>query len=296
MDRVIFEEGGFGLTTKTFEFLQSAPSDAISAIGKTFGNHAIIEGVERNGSNVSGGTIFVNGEYLPFAAGPYNTKVSIYEIREPAKYNLDIDIDGVLDDKDAYVKRYAKCGADGMESFDFSRLKPYYFNFLSFLRKVPLPFSGSINSVPKGFQLCDGTNGTPDLRGMFLAGYDPSDIRQNQIGERWGRKQVTLTVNELPSHNHTGSTGGGGGHRHGYKDAFFAEAHAINPPYKLEGPRNHPGSNEGRDFDNYAYYKDRTTNYEQNHTHSFTTNNRGGNRAFDIRPPYYTVAYIMFVG
>ena len=29
---------------------------------------------------------------------------------------------------------------------------------------------GSIATIPAGWQLCDGTNGTPDLRGRFVAG------------------------------------------------------------------------------------------------------------------------------
>jgi prepilin-type N-terminal cleavage/methylation domain-containing protein len=31
-------------------------------------------------------------------------------------------------------------------------------------------WSGSIASIPSGWQLCDGTNGTPDLRGRFILG------------------------------------------------------------------------------------------------------------------------------
>lgn len=39
---------------------------------------------------------------------------------------------------------------------------------------------GSIASIPAGFVLCDGNNGTPDLRDKFIVGagdtYDPDDI------------------------------------------------------------------------------------------------------------------------
>ena len=31
-------------------------------------------------------------------------------------------------------------------------------------------WSGSIASIPSNFQLCDGTNGTPDLNGLFVMG------------------------------------------------------------------------------------------------------------------------------
>lgn len=38
---------------------------------------------------------------------------------------------------------------------------------------------GIIGTIPAGFQLCDGTNGTPDLRNQFVVGsgdtYNPDD-------------------------------------------------------------------------------------------------------------------------
>lgn len=42
---------------------------------------------------------------------------------------------------------------------------------------VILMWSGSIASIPSGWQLCDGTNGTPDLRDKFVVG-----ARQDQGG------------------------------------------------------------------------------------------------------------------
>ena len=32
------------------------------------------------------------------------------------------------------------------------------------------PWSGSLSSIPRGWTLCDGTNGTPDLRESFIVG------------------------------------------------------------------------------------------------------------------------------
>lgn len=40
-------------------------------------------------------------------------------------------------------------------------------------------WSGAIIAIPSGWALCDGTNGTPDLRDRFIVGagttYDPAD-------------------------------------------------------------------------------------------------------------------------
>lgn len=33
-----------------------------------------------------------------------------------------------------------------------------------------LAYTGNLDKIPSGWSLCDGTNGTPDLRGRFLEG------------------------------------------------------------------------------------------------------------------------------
>ena len=87
---------------------------------------------------------------------------------------------------------------------------------------VPVAFN--VNMIPKGFHLCDGTllsiaqysalfsllgvnfggNGTtnfalPDLRGRAALG---SNLGSIPIGQPAGTETVTLTVNQLPAHNH----------------------------------------------------------------------------------------------
>jgi len=60
-------------------------------------------------------------------------------------------------------------------------------------------WSGAIANIPDGWALCDGTNGTPDLRDRFVVGagttYDPDDTG--------GEATHTLTIAEIPSHTHT---------------------------------------------------------------------------------------------
>lgn len=59
-------------------------------------------------------------------------------------------------------------------------------------------YSGSINDIPDGWSLCDGTNGTPDLRNRFVTGAGD----QYSIGDTGGSDEHTLSVGELPSHTH----------------------------------------------------------------------------------------------
>ena len=69
-------------------------------------------------------------------------------------------------------------------------------------REVPTGFiglwSGTVNAVPKGWALCNGQNGTPDLRDRFVVG--ASGIYG--VGAKGGSETVTLTTSEMPSHNH----------------------------------------------------------------------------------------------
>ena len=61
-----------------------------------------------------------------------------------------------------------------------------------------IPWYGSIGNVPKGFALCDGKIGTPDLRDTFLVGAGNS----YKLGNTGGVNMVTLTIAQMPSHEH----------------------------------------------------------------------------------------------
>lgn len=67
----------------------------------------------------------------------------------------------------------------------------------------------------KGWALCNGANGTFDLRSRFIVGYDPRntdpggnlwDSAYNTPGAAGGEKAHTLTIPELPAHRHTPDT------------------------------------------------------------------------------------------
>lgn len=57
----------------------------------------------------------------------------------------------------------------------------------------------AVDDVPGGWAICDGTLGTPDLRGRFVLGASDEYVMGNPPG---GEKEHTLTVEEMPSHFH----------------------------------------------------------------------------------------------
>ena len=60
-------------------------------------------------------------------------------------------------------------------------------------------WSGESTAIPSGWHLCDGDAGTPDLRDRFIVGAGST----YEVGNTGGEATHTLTVNEIPSHNHT---------------------------------------------------------------------------------------------
>jgi len=60
-------------------------------------------------------------------------------------------------------------------------------------------WSGSIGSIPSGWNLCDGSNGTPNLTDRFIVGAG-SSYAVNGTG---GATSASLTSTNLPAHTHT---------------------------------------------------------------------------------------------
>jgi microcystin-dependent protein len=59
-------------------------------------------------------------------------------------------------------------------------------------------WSGAIDQIPEGWALCDGNNGTPDLRDRFVVGAGSGYA----VGATGGEAMHTLTIAEMPSHTH----------------------------------------------------------------------------------------------
>lgn len=158
-------------------------------------------------------------------------------------------------------------------------------------------WSGESNNIPNSWALCDGNNGTPDLRDRFIVGAGSS----YSVGDTGGSDTVTLTAEQMPSHNHSGnvtlsglSTSSAGSHTHNFQ---FADDDAYIFRY---------GLNDGRwdgivVNDNPSYSKSPITiKSSGSHTHTISASNatatltsNGNNQAHENRPPYYALCFIM---
>lgn len=65
------------------------------------------------------------------------------------------------------------------------------------LKGMIIEWYGSIASIPSGFALCDGNNGTPDLRNRMVIGAGDTYA----VGASGGTLTHTHTVNQ-PGHSH----------------------------------------------------------------------------------------------
>jgi len=73
------------------------------------------------------------------------------------------------------------------------------------------------DTIPAGWALCDGNNGTPDLTGKFIFGSN----KNRKLNSTGGAENVTLSVSQIPSHSHNLKVGKGDGHTNiGYVDQW----------------------------------------------------------------------------
>ncbi len=118
-------------------------------------------------------------------------------------------------------------------------------------------WSGQENEIPEGWYLCNGKNGTPDLRNRFIVGAGTGS--EYTIGKTGGEKNVTLTEKQIPSHSHT----------YKFKAASFSGAWKY-----------------AKDFYSIASGWDELQA-------SATTETAGSGQAHENRPPFYPLCFIM---
>jgi len=185
-----------------------------------------------------------------------------------------------------------------------------YFINLVLPRGVIMAWANGVGTIPAGWLLCNGANGTPNLTDRFILGHTGNrtnweaggSFSTSAVTDAQGQHQhagaVTATAigeGQMPYHNHYGVTDGQGSHAHTYTRTN-------------QGTGAQPG---GAPVDSVAYFGERgeATSVDGFHQHNIATDFRGGNQghthgvywdgnhahnvAVTTVPPYFALCYIM---
>ena len=252
--------GGFPMTTRILDEIQKAHA-VFNSLGGLAGNFTIIAGCVTTGSTVGDGFVFINGEVFDFKGGLAQTKVIIKEDVENLTFQNG-NANPVI--KTRYVTFGTGVGA--INWGDFKR--PIETKEISGLiqRIVHLEARPLVGNIPIGLIAIWGqaANLIPvgweeytELSGRFPIGFS-ADADFDVVGKIGGAKSKTLSVSEMPEHDHAignsrRNTGGGSG-----------------------GNENHPASFAG--------------------TRDHITDKQGSGTAFSIMNPFRVVHFIKYKG
>ena len=137
---------------------------------------------------------------------------------------------------------------------------------------VIVMWSGSIATIPSGWYLCNGANGTPDLRNRFVvaAGTDTNNV--------WSFNTTTGAETFTSGQSYVGINSTGGSVAHQMTIAEMpSHSHVYSRASSPGGGQDQSGSGSGDAV---------------NHSNNNTTS-QGSSHYHENRPPYYALAFIM---
>lgn len=181
-------------------------------------------------------------------------------------------------------------------------------------------FYGALQDIPAGWVVCDGQNGTPDMRGRVPVGAGG----QYALGATGGADSVTLTTAQLPPHSHGGKAKSGGLHGHSASSGNAgSHSHSVSTEnagehrhgYKSDNDSNAGGGSvsksdnqfERTNYTEYAGLHNHVVNISSaglhnhiisisqggTHEHDLEITNTGSEEAHENRMPYLALHFIM---
>ena len=288
MNRFNFLQTGlFPLELDSLQLLAEA-MEVFNSLGSIAGNKTILSGCTLIGSTVSDGYVHLDGEVFPFKGGNIQTSVKVFQNVTQKEFQ-----DG--QNKDVFFERYVGfgSGANTIPWSEFQRITP-----IITLQRALTPiggiimWSGGVNDIPTNWKLCNGVgnyqlpNGQirniPNLAGKFIVGFDGSenaDIEYDAVGKIGGSKKVTPSAStESKSVSITVS-------RDGWNTTGSPLGSAVSGRLIVGS-----GQNENGESLESLRAAGTNQNFTGSHSHSVTV------QEIDKRPPYYTLAYIIYTG
>lgn len=147
-----------------------------------------------------------------------------------------------------------------------------------------LMFNGASSEIPEGWSICNGSNGTPNLIEKFIKAGTSSGVTGGNPNN-----EVTLTVDNMPTHNHdllgSATTDTDGGHYHSTSandgsSTSVTQGEGTSATVAASGSTSILSDYEG----SHWHYVDLSSAY---------TSSEGGSQPFNIEPEYYSLIFIM---
>lgn len=176
-------------------------------------------------------------------------------------------------------------------------------------------------NVPAGWQICDGTNGTPNLKGRVPVGVDAAQTEFDTMGKLSGAKTHALTQAELAIHGHVASSAAESQeHVHNANHGHTADDNQVGAHSHAQAPQTAvttastvglvpTGSNQTAFSDFFRTSTDGAHNHDitvnpnnfntagrsATHTHGVTVNNAGSGNAHNNLQPSLALHFLMKV-
>lgn len=163
-------------------------------------------------------------------------------------------------------------------------------------------WDGDEQNPPAGWKVCDGTNGTPDLRNRFIVGAGDT----YSVGSTGGSASVTLSSTQIPQHSHpaTVSLSPSGSHSHAVSiSSSGSHSHPFSPSNtvtRASGAGSSATGSSGAGVNPIGpvsahNHSNLSTGTEGDHTHSISIvgGSVGSGQAHENRPPYHALVFLM---
>lgn len=144
-------------------------------------------------------------------------------------------------------------------------------------------WSGAINSLPSGFYLCNGENGTPNLVNRFIVGAGDSYA----VDAAGGNSEITLASGQIPEMTTSDPSPSLTGAVTKVSETFN-DSGTVSGIFSKE-----TGFSEGNTPKTVDQSFTGKLSIDATHTHTVGNSSPS---TVDIRPPYYALAFIMYKG